>query len=94
MSINCCIEACNRIIDYGPLGTMCFYLKKWHSRLAILFGYTSVALITMILLVFGGCFGGPFDHQNHNATTDKSTHETMNHSTHLNESTTSIINKR
>ena len=45
-------------MESGPLGTMCFYLMRWHSRLALFFGYTTLMLITMILLTASGYFNG------------------------------------
>ncbi len=45
-----------KVCDSGPLGVMCFYLLKWHSRIAILFGYTSLLLVTMVLLCCSGYF--------------------------------------
>ena len=47
---------CKKIYETGPLSTMCFYLMRWHSRLAIFFGYTCLLLVTLIFLLCGGYF--------------------------------------
>lgn len=65
-----------KICDSGPLGVMCFYLLKWHSRIAILFGYTSLLLVTMVLLCcsdyFTSGFPGTKSNNSSNSTTSAS----------------------
>lgn len=39
-----------------PCDILCFYLQRWYSRLAIIFGYIAIVLISMILLLFAGFF--------------------------------------
>ncbi|OTF70955.1 hypothetical protein BLA29_013666 [Euroglyphus maynei] len=39
-----------------PYDVLCFYLKRWYSRLAIIFGYIAIILISLILLLCAGFF--------------------------------------
>ncbi|UXI15283.1 Extracellular domains-containing protein [Sarcoptes scabiei] len=43
-------------IDCFSLKPICFFLERWHSRMAIIFAYLSIILITFILLIISGYF--------------------------------------
>ena len=61
-SSRCCKSKSNDMNDNchrkcpPPYDVLCFYLKRWYSRLAIIFGYIAIILISLILLICAGFF--------------------------------------
>lgn len=53
---NCCQRSWEVLGEFQPLAVMCFYLKQWHSCIGLLFGYTCIVIVTLVLLIFSGEF--------------------------------------